>query len=58
MRGGAALVGKRAVADRLLDSLVLDTTPAMERLGWNPPFTTADGLAETARWFRAGAGQG
>lgn len=56
MRAGAALLGKRAVVDRLVDSLVLDTTPAAERLGWNPPFTTADGLAETARWFRA-AGQ-
>jgi nucleoside-diphosphate-sugar epimerase len=48
LRAGLALAGRRAEADRLLGSLAL----RMERLpaaGWRPPFTMAQGLAETVR---------
>jgi nucleoside-diphosphate-sugar epimerase len=48
LRAGLALLGRRAEADRLLGSLAL----RMQRLpaaGWRPPFSMAQGLAETAR---------
>lgn len=38
--------------DRLLGSLVVDSGKIRRELGWKPPFTMADGLAETARWFK------
>ncbi len=45
---GAALVGKRDVAQRLCGNLQVDITKAHELLGWVPPVTVADGLRMTA----------
>lgn len=48
LRAALTLIGRRAEADRLLGSLAL----RMERLpaaGWRPPFSMAQGLAETVR---------
>ena len=41
---GATLLGKKAVAQRLLGSLQVDTTKARELLGWVPPITVEEGL--------------
>lgn len=41
---GATLMGKKAVAQRLLGSLQVDTTKARELLGWVPPITVEEGL--------------
>lgn len=45
---GAAMLGKRAVAQRLCGNLQVDITKAHELLGWEPPYTVADGLKATA----------
>ena len=46
------LTGKSAEIDRLLDSLVIDISKIRRELGWTPPFTMQQGLAETAQWFQ------
>ncbi len=47
---GAALLGRRDAAARLLGSLQVDTSKARERLGWSPPVSVPDG-------FRRAVGQ-
>lgn len=44
---GAALLGKRDVAQRLCGNLQLDITKARELLGWIPPYSVAEGLKAT-----------
>ena len=39
LSAGAGLLGRRAAAGRLLDSLQVDVSPALSRLGWTPPLT-------------------
>jgi nucleoside-diphosphate-sugar epimerase len=51
-----ALIGKRAAVERLTGSLQVDSTALRHAAGWSPPFTVDQGLADTARWFRARAG--
>jgi nucleoside-diphosphate-sugar epimerase len=41
-----------AMLQRLTDSLVIDPRPLAEVTAFEPPFTTAVGLAHTAQWFR------
>lgn len=43
----AALIGKKDVAQRLCGNLQVDITKARELLGWNPPYSVADGLKAT-----------
>ena len=50
---GAALAGRRAEAARLTGSLQVDAVLLRRELGWQPRVTLAQGLDETARWFRA-----
>ena len=40
----ATILGKRAVAQRLLGSLQVDLTKARELLGWTPPVSVEEGL--------------
>ena len=51
LRAAARTWGKSAEVDRLLDSLVLDNGLLRCELGWAPPFSLDQGLAQTARWF-------
>jgi len=51
MSFAAALLGKRAAADRLLGSLTVDSSRIARDLTWRPPFTVQKGLAATAEWF-------
>lgn len=41
---GAILLGKRAMAQRLLGSLQVDISKTRKLLGWQPPYTVAEGL--------------
>jgi nucleoside-diphosphate-sugar epimerase len=41
---GAALLGKKAMAQRLLGSLQVDISRTCELLGWKPPHTVVEGL--------------
>jgi len=45
---GAAMLGKRDVAQRLCGNLQVDITKARTLLGWTPPVSVADGLKATA----------
>ena len=49
LRFGGALVGKRAMAERLCDSLQLEDDKARWLLSWKPPVSVAEGLRRTAR---------
>jgi nucleoside-diphosphate-sugar epimerase len=41
---GATLLGKKAVAQRLLGSLQVDISKARNVLGWEPPISVEEGL--------------
>ncbi|SEM63469.1 Nucleoside-diphosphate-sugar epimerase [Pseudomonas sp. ok272] len=45
LRAGAAVLGKRAMANRLLGSLRVDISKTTELLGWTPPFSLDEGLS-------------
>ncbi|MEK6317931.1 MAG: SDR family oxidoreductase [Burkholderia gladioli] len=47
------LTGRSAAISRLTDSLQLDSDRIVRMLGWRPPCTTRQGLAETAAWYRS-----
>jgi len=47
------LTGRSAQIDRLVGALRVDTTRIRTVLGWTPPYSTDEGLAATARWYRA-----
>ena len=46
--------GTSAEIQRLFSSLTVDASRIRSELGWSAPCTLAEGLAETARWYRAG----
>jgi UDP-glucose 4-epimerase len=48
---GATLAGKRAEFARLTGSLQVDSSRIRRELDWQPPFTLAQGLDQTARWY-------
>jgi nucleoside-diphosphate-sugar epimerase len=56
LKGVASVLGKQAVADRLLGSLQVDIEKTRSRLDWAPPVCVDDGLRKTADHFRV-AGQ-
>ncbi|WP_321867759.1 UDP-glucose 4-epimerase family protein [Paraburkholderia tropica] len=47
------LTGRGAQIGRLTGSLQVDNSHLKQVLQWQPPFTTQQGLADTARWYRA-----
>lgn len=49
----AKITGKKEEVDRLIRSLTVDSSALRTSLGWVPPFTIAEGLEETTRWFLA-----
>ena len=51
LRLAGRLTGKSAEVERLLDSLVIDSSKIRRELGWTPPFTMGQGLRETADWY-------
>jgi nucleoside-diphosphate-sugar epimerase len=51
MRLAGKLTGKSAVVNRLTGSLTVDSSKIRRVLGWQPPFTMAEGLRETAKWY-------
>lgn len=43
--------GKSAAVDRLLGSLIIDSTKIRRELNWKTPYTMNEGLKETAKWY-------
>jgi len=52
MRWGGQLVCKGREIDRLLGSLVVDSSAIQSELGWMPPHSMQEGLQVTANWYR------
>lgn len=50
---GARVLGRGEEAARLLGSLQVDSARIRRELSWSPHYTLAQGLAETARWFKS-----
>ncbi|MGU7813837.1 UDP-glucose 4-epimerase family protein [Burkholderia sp. AW49-1] len=53
LRALGRLTGRSAAIDRLTGSLQLDTGRIKRVLGWQPPYTTRQGLETTAAWYRS-----
>jgi nucleoside-diphosphate-sugar epimerase len=51
MRLIGRLLGKSAEIERLLGSLMVDCSKIKRELNWKPPYTMAQGLKETAKWY-------
>jgi nucleoside-diphosphate-sugar epimerase len=51
MSGAAALLGRRALSDRILGSLQVDISKNRQLLGWTPPVTLDKALSLTAKHF-------
>jgi UDP-glucose 4-epimerase len=51
LEAGAALLGRRDMAQRLCASLQVDISKARTLLGWNPPISVDEGLRRTAQGF-------
>jgi len=51
LKAGAALLGKRDIAQRLLGSLQVDISKARNLLGWTPPVSVDDELKKTAQYY-------
>ncbi len=52
LRGGAALLGRRAAVARLLGSLEVDAQRFRGLTGWTPQHSLDEGLLATATWWR------
>jgi UDP-N-acetyl-alpha-D-quinovosamine dehydrogenase len=52
MRLAGKLTGKSGAVNRLTGSLTVDSSKIRRELGWVPPFTMDEGLAETAKWLK------
>lgn len=46
------LLNKSSQFDKLVQSLEVDSSKIRRQLGWSPPYTTQQGLLETANWFK------
>lgn len=53
MRLGGKLIRKTSEVDRLVGSLVVDSSRIRQELDWTPPYSMSQGLAETALWFNS-----
>ncbi|RME33057.1 MAG: SDR family oxidoreductase [Gammaproteobacteria bacterium] len=51
LRLAARLLGRGALADRLLGDLTVDDLPLRRTLTWTPPCSIEEGMARTARWY-------
>jgi UDP-glucose 4-epimerase len=53
LRTAGRLTGRSAQVDRLIGNLQVDTSHIRQMLAWQPPFSTDEGLAATADWYRS-----
>jgi len=52
IRLAGRLLGKTAEVERLLGSLTVDCSKIKRELDWKPPYTMAQGLSQTAEWYK------
>ena len=53
LRAAGRLTGCAESVDRLVSDLRVDTSRIEAVLGWQPPYSTDEGLAVTAEWYRS-----
>ena len=53
LRALGKLTGRGAAIDRLTGSLQVDNGRIKRVLGWQPPYSTRQGLEATAAWYRS-----
>lgn len=53
MRLAGRMLSKASAVDRLVGSLTVDSSKINRELGWQPPFTMAEGLKVTATWCKS-----
>lgn len=58
LESGLKVLGKKDLAQRLCGSLQVDISKARDILGWTPPITVDEGLAQTAKYFRKNQQEG
>ena len=51
LRAVGTLLGQRAAVERLCNSLQIDRTATETLLGWHPPYSIADQIEKTLRWY-------
>ncbi|WP_408225908.1 MULTISPECIES: UDP-glucose 4-epimerase family protein [Paraburkholderia] len=51
LRAAGWLMGRTESVDRLVGDLRVDTSRIQTVLGWQPPYSTDEGLAATAEWY-------
>ena len=52
MRALASIGGEQATVDRLVQSLIVDSSHVRDVLDWQPPYSLETGLRETANWYQ------
>ncbi len=52
LRMAGRLTGKSGELDRLMSSLLIDSSKIRRELSWRPPFSMAQGLEETVQWYQ------
>lgn len=58
LRLAGRVTGRSAQIDRLVGALQVDTSRIRTVLDWHPPYSSDEGLAATARWYRRKRGGG
>lgn len=53
LHAAGRLMNRLPQVERLIGNLRVDTTHVRSVLDWQPPYSTDEALAETARWYRA-----
>lgn len=53
LRPAGRILGMEETVSRITESLQVDSSKIRSQLGWIPPFSLAQGLAETVRWYRS-----
>lgn len=52
LRSAGRLIRRSEEVNRLLDSLIMDSSKIGRILNWSPPYTLDQGLKETANWYK------
>ncbi|NNF95790.1 MAG: SDR family oxidoreductase [Halobacteria archaeon] len=52
LAAASKLLGQQGIWERLAGSLQVDITKARQQLGWEPPFSLEQGLADTVDWYQ------
>lgn len=55
LRAAGRLIGREGAVERLCASLQVDSSAIRDELGWRPQHSMAQGLEQTARWYRMAA---